>query len=164
MRYSKNEIKAFIMGYYVDNNGNIYGPKGYQLKKNINNCGYYCFKIRLNNKIIPISYHRYVAFFKYGNKIYSNNMEVRHLNGNKLDNSYNNICIGTHSDNMRDIQINIRMKNAINATSYITKYSKELVKEIKEFHLIYNKYSDTMKKFNISSKGTLHYILNYRLE
>ena len=100
---------------------------------------------------------------KYGNIIYNDNIVVRHINNNSLDNSWNNIIVGTYKDNSNDIPQDVRMKRSINATQYCKKYSDEKVLEIIRFYKSSNSYKETMKKFNISSKGTLNFILNYRL-
>ena len=104
-----------------------------------------------------LSCHRLQAYQKYGDKIYEDGVEVRHNNGESLDNSWCNILIGSHSDNMMDIPKQIRIKKALHATSFIRKYDK---KEVKDFYTINRSYKKTMDEFNISSKGTLYYILN----
>ena len=85
---------------------------------------------------------------------------VRHLNGNQKDNSFENICIGTNKDNMLDRPFKDRLQHAIKASSSIRKFSNEQVKQIKDDHLQGLGYKALMEKFKISSKGTLHYILN----
>ena len=73
-----------------------------------------------------------------------------------MDNSYENILIGTHSQNMMDISKELRLKKALKATSFVRKYNKE---EVIKFHNKSKSYKETMEKFNILSKGTLNYIL-----
>lgn len=46
--------------------------------------------------------HRLVAFQKFGIKVFEDKIVVRHLNGNKLDNSPENIMIGSQNDNIKD--------------------------------------------------------------
>ena len=93
--------------------------------------------------------------------IYKKGIVVRHLNGNKIDNSHNNISIGTQSQNMLDRPVEERKKHAMKATKAMMKYKN--VNEIIKYHEKNGKsYKKTMKKFNISSTGTLHYILNNR--
>lgn len=94
---------------------------------------------------------------KYGDKLFEKGIETRHKNGIKTDNSWNNILIGNHSQNMMDIPKQIRVKKALHASSFLVKHNKD---EIKKYHEKYKSYKKTMDKFNISSKGTLHYILN----
>lgn len=110
-------------------------------------------------KTIKVSIHRLQAYQKFGDDIYEEGIEVRHLDGIRTNNSYENIEIGTSSDNKFDIPIEIRKIKSSNANK---KYSDELVLEIKEYYNSGHTYKETMEKFNISSKGTLSYIINNR--
>ena len=60
---------------------------------------------------------------------------------------------------MMDQSKEIRVNKASNANK---KYSDELVLEIKEYYNSGHSYKEIMEKFNISSKGTLSYIINKR--
>lgn len=77
---------------------------------------------------------------------------VRHLNGNKLDNSFENIAIGTQQDNMLDKPKHKRIEWASHP-----KYDYE---SIKKDRLLGMTYRELMNKYNISSKGTISYIIN----
>jgi hypothetical protein len=126
--------------------------------------GYYCFSVKVPHLKINsmcVSVHRLQAYQKHGDEIFGENIHVRHLNGNPLDNSYDNILIGSVSENSLDRPKNLRIKNAINASNKIRRFTDSEILEIKNFHKE-NKstYKETMGKFNISSKGSLHYILN----
>ena len=57
---------------------------------------------------------------------------------------------------MNDINPEIRLKNALYASSFIKKHN---YKEVKDYYNQTKSYNKVMKKFNISSKGTLYYIL-----
>ena len=143
-------------GYVVTEEGKLLNPKGEEIGS-INNTGYIKTSIRVNKKKVSFMSHRLQAFQKYGDKLYDKGVEVRHKNGNPLDNSWNNILIGTHSENMQDIPEQIRIKKAKHAASFLKKHNKE---KIQKFHKENKSYKLTMEKFNISSKGTLWHILN----
>ena len=81
------------------------------------------------------------------------------MDSNSLNNSWDNLKIGTHSDNMMDQSKEIRINKASNAHK---KYSDELVIEIKADRDSGYSYKDLMLKYNISSKGTLSNIINVR--
>jgi hypothetical protein len=49
----------------------------------------------------PVQTHRFVAYTKYGEATFEADC-VRHLNDNSLDNSWDNITLGTHYDNHLD--------------------------------------------------------------
>lgn len=99
--------------------------------------------------------HRLQAYQKFKDKIYEDNIVVRHLNGNSLDNTFNNIGIGSPSDNAFDRPKEDRIRHGRLAASFNIKYPKELTDEIKEFYNNCRSYKETMGKYNISSKGTL---------
>lgn len=104
-----------------------------------------------------IKCHRLQAYQKYGDMLYGEGMMVRHLNGDSLDNSWGNIAIGTNSENQMDIPEQIRLFRARYASSFMQKHNHD---DIISFYKENKSYKKTMEKFEISSKGTLHYILN----
>lgn len=95
------------------------------------------------------------AYQKFKDKIYEDNIVVRHLNGNSLDNTFNNIGIGSQSENMFDRPREERIKHGRLAASFNIKYHKELIDEMKEFYNNCKSYKQTMEKYNLSSKGAL---------
>ena len=58
---------------------------------------------------------------------------------------------------MLDIPKNIRIRKAINSSLNIVKYYN--VEEIRKYHNDGHSYNEIMKHFNISSKGTIYYII-----
>jgi hypothetical protein len=90
---------------------------------------------------------------KYGDLLEEEGTVVRHLNGDQ-GNAWDNIAIGTMSDNMFDIPKQIRIRRAEHASSL----SQHDHVKIKQWH-INNRHKNTMIEFDISSKGTLNYIL-----
>lgn len=151
-------IVAYNKGYRCTRNGKPIGPNGNTIKGCHKN-KYHFIKIRIpeTKNCKNIAVHRLQAFQKYGYKMFESGIEVRHLNGNPSDNSWDNIAIGDHRTNMMDIPEHIRIAKALHATSFVKKYDE---KEVKEFHSKEKSYKKTMEKFNITSKGTLHHILN----
>jgi len=143
-------------GYFVCEKGELYNPQNKKIGK-LSNRGYIYFTLKINNRKTNIFSHRLQAYQKYGDNLFQKGIEVRHKNNIKTDNSWNNILVGTHSENMMDIPKQLRIKRAIHASSFLRKHNND---EIKKFHKKYKSYKKTMEKFNISSKGTLHYILS----
>ena len=151
----KIEQIAKERGYRVTDKGILYNPKIKMI--GFFKDGYHGTSIRIEGKSKRLQTHRLQAYQKYGNKLYNQGIVTRHKNSNSKDNSKRNILIGTHSQNMMDQPKEQRLKKALKATSFVRKYDKETVKTF------YNKvksYKKTMQEFNISSKGTLHFILN----
>ena len=144
-------------GYYVSKTGEVFNRHNIELNYNtIPKNGYKRIFICHEGKKIQINVHRLQAYQKYGDKIFNKGIVVRHFDGNKLNNSWDNILIGTSSDNMMDIPEQIRIKKAKYASSFMTKYNHT---EVVKFYNSCKSYKKTMEKFNISSKGTLNYIL-----
>ena len=159
MKHTYYEKILTNLGYSVDKEGNCISKSGKILTGTVNTSGYIMISTRLNGKTIKVSIHRLQAYQKFGDDIYEEGIEVRHLDGIRTNNSYENIEIGTSSDNKFDIPIEIRKIKSSDANK---KYSDELVLEIKEYYNSGHTYKETMEKFNISSKGTLSYIINNR--
>ena len=149
-------------GYSINDKGECFNPKGKQIKGRLSTCGYRNSAIKINKKGVPFYFHRFVAYTKFGDKIYKKGIEVRHLDGNKENNCFDNIAIGTKTDNMLDIPKEKRLERALKATEAMKVYSDDLVKEIKAFRDKGATYKQIMDKFGISSKGTLYFILNNR--
>jgi len=153
-------IVAYQKGYRVKDNCVLGLQKKQPLKLLSSKAGYFYFNIRIQSKSIKVFLHRLVAYEKYQDKLFEFGIVVRHLNGNQKDNSFENICIGTNQDNMLDRSPKDRLNHAIKASSSIRKFNNEQVKQIRDDHSQGLGYKALMDKFNISSKGTLHYILN----
>ena len=154
----RKEKAASKKGYKVLDNGNLIGLDNKKIGY-VANTGYEHFTMRYNGKHLKISTHRLQAYQKYGDIIYNSKIVVRHLNGNKLDNTYHNIAIGTIRDNMLDIPKEKRIEIAKNAA---TKYSDEKVKQIKDYYFKVRSYKKVLNKFNITSKGTLNHLIKSR--
>lgn len=155
---------AYEKGYRVDKNG-IVLHENKILSFSYDSRGYKTFTIRhdISGKSVcrRVWVHRLQAFQKFKYKLFNNNIEVRHKNGIKSDNSLENILIGSHSDNMLDINPEIRLKKSIHASSFIKKYNHN---DVIDFYSKSLSYSKTMKKFGISSKGTLNFILKKAIQ
>lgn len=151
-------LKAVEKGYKIIN-GVIYNPKGRVLSPISNRHGYLYFKAV--GYIVFI--HRLVAYQKYGDRIFEDGIEVRHRDNDKINNIDENILIGTHSQNMMDLPEKQRIKQAQYAANLQRKYTDEEEDEIRKYHEG-KTYEQTMKKFGISSTGSLYYILNRRVD
>ena len=159
MKFSKNNqyiIRAAEKGYKVIN-GEVISPFSVKpLSLRPDTRGYYRFKIKNDKNVsVSVNVHRLVAYQKYGDALFEEGIEVRHKDGNQVNNLDDNILIGTHSDNMMDKPKEQRIIDASHA-----KYPH---KEIIEYYKKMKSYKKTMEKFKISSKGTLHFILKSSL-
>ena len=146
---NKEQI-AYERGYRVTKDGHLLNPKGIKIGA-ISSTGYYHFGFKINKKHTNILTHRLQAYQKYGDKLFQDGIMVRHLNANPLDNSFNNIAIGTNRDNQMDIPKEIRIKRAISAGKTQIKYPKEFVLKLREEHKEIKNCAELGRKYNISS-------------
>lgn len=156
---------AHSLGYRVENGVVIspYSGRPRKLKIGEDKSGYRraSFNIRATTgEAYPIDVHQLVAYQKYGDDVFNSGIEVRHLDGDSLNNCDENIAIGTCSENAFDKPKEMRVSVAITASTNNRKFSDEEVATIRKFYKNVRSYKLTMEEFNIKSKGTLHYILN----
>jgi hypothetical protein len=152
---------------YSFSDGKIISPYGKCLKLMESDWGYLMFSFRLSKnhsdkpRTHTVMVHRLVAYQKFGMKMFESNTLVRHLDGNCKNNNPENIAIGSPSDNMFDQPKEVRLRKAITATTKNRKFSDEDVRLIKADSKIHKiPYSQIMKKWDITSKGTLSFIIN----
>lgn len=144
-------------GYFVDSLGNVFNKNKRPIKLSKSNSGYLSFNTRIScGRVTRVFVHRLQAFQKFGDCIFNKGIHVRHLNGIPIDNSFENIDIGSQSDNMMDIPKEKRIVNASNP-----KFNHEVI--IKEYKNGMT-YLEIMKKHNIKSKGTVSFIINKSLK
>jgi hypothetical protein len=151
-------IESVKRGYY-ENNGVIF-YKGRKLKQTLYG-KYYQFGIRIDNKVIRILIHRFIGYKKFGDMIFDKKLQIRHLDSNSLNNTYENIGIGTAKENANDKSPEVRMRVALNASSFSKKHNHE---EIIKLHKEGYPYSKIMEKLNIKSKGTISFIIKQSIE
>lgn len=148
-------IWAANIGYKVINN-QVYSHLGNKIKTRLEN-GYPRFTVRHNKKTAELRVHRLLGYIKFGDKIFDPNLQIRHLDGNKENNNWDNIDIGTCSQNQFDKPLEIRKRCAVHATSFVKIHDHEaIIKRRNEGA----SYKQLMQEFNISSKGTLSSIIN----
>lgn len=157
---SKNSIallQAYNSGVRVSKCGKKISTSRGEFEQRFFIKGYPAISVRIGEKSYKVYWHRLQAFHKYGEELFKKGVVVRHKNSIKTDCSEDNILIGTMADNNMDKPKDDRLMYAINATSYVRKYNAS---EVKDFYIINKSYKKTMEEFGISSKGTLHFILN----
>ena len=137
---------AYERGYRVTKDGHLLNPKGKKIGC-VNSAGYEHTGFNVNKKRVNIATHRLQAYQKYGDKLFKDGILVRHLNGNPLDNSFNNISTGTHKDNYMDIPEKNKKKMVYDRI----KYPKEFVLKLRKEHKEIKNYSELGRKYNIST-------------
>lgn len=155
--YTMNIFEEIIkLGYVIDKLGTLRNKKGKTISKTIN--GYISCYPTINGKRKTVAAHRFQAYMKYGDSMFRPNIEVRHLNENKLDNSWGNIDIGTHSENMMDRPKYLRKEYSAlgNSTSHLRR--KYDYNEVKQIYLKEKSYKKVAELYG-TSKSTIYHII-----
>lgn len=160
MKRNRNEEFAYNRGYRISRDGNVIGIDGKSVNVAYNSKKYYRFRLTRDHKRIDITVHRLQAYQKFKDEIFREDLEVRHFDGNKINNSEDNILLGTHSQNMLDIPMKIRIEKSSKANK---KYDDSFIIKVKEFYDNTKSYQQCLDKFGLSSKGTLHYLLKKKI-
>lgn len=114
-------------GFKVDTNGNVYGKRGNILKGCIDRCGYKEVCLSLKGKQKSVLVHRLILkTFKPCDNM--NNLDVNHINGDKLDNRLINLEWCTRSENIKHSYSNRLQDNATNQYGNFRVVSKEDIK------------------------------------
>jgi DNA-binding CsgD family transcriptional regulator len=146
-------------GITIDKNGKVFNKDGIELNGRIKKQGYKTIAVRIDGKKRDVKVHRLQAYKKYGDALFEDGVVVRHLNNNKLDNSWDNIAIGTSYDNSMDNPPEVRMRCAISASITSRKYTKEFIDEIKKKHSEGLSYREISEIYGIP-KSSISFMLN----
>lgn len=156
-------LLAWEKGYRTTSLGQVVSPQGTTISLRLES-GYPAFTMHhhLKGKRAKgsIRVHRLVAYQKYGKRLFSPGVEVRHLDGDRSNNRVDNIVLGTRSQNTLDISVTNRILKAKYAASFQRALTEDQVAEIrKKYADGVWKYKDIMKEFGIA-KSTVSYIIN----
>lgn len=127
--------------------------------------GYPSIFICFNKHTVTVHLHAIVAFQKYGKDIFDTKykrIHIRHLDGNKLNYTENNIAIGSPHDNMMDIPEEKRKERAIIASYANRKYTDTEVRSIIKDRKRGFTYRQLINKYK-TSKSFLSYFFNKAL-
>ena len=157
-------LHAVKKGMFVDRKGHLYGIRGARRILHHNRDGYARVRtwVPLINQYTNIMVHQLQAYQKFGDKLFKKGIQVRHLNGDRADNRWENIDIGTAYDNAMDRSKEARKKHALNAASYQRKLTDDQVRELRRLRKEGAPYKRLTKMFDIS-KGNVSDIVNFKL-
>lgn len=148
-------LAAVDKGYYIKD-GKAYSKKK-ELSLSISRSGYKYFCIRFSDERYTVSVHKLVAYQKFGCSMFGPGVQVRHLDGNSLNNMDDNISIGTSVENASDKLDSVKLKAALIATSFVKVHDHVNIQKDRKSGMTY---TQIMSKYNISSKGTVSFIIN----
>lgn len=157
-------LEAHHRGYRVTQDGAFLNPSGKQagyLMKDgyMHSTG---FIAPGHHYKVHFRVHRLAAFQWFGNAIFRPGVEVRHLNGDRLDNSRGNIALGSHSDNMLDRPKEERRAHARHAASFCRALTSEQAQQLILDRQAGATYKKLMQKYGIA-KSTVSYIVNGKM-
>lgn len=168
IEYHKTIIKAKQKGCFFNFNKNVFTySSGKEVKPKLFGKQRYP-SITLSYGSFPL--HKFVAYELYGKTAF--NKIVRHLDGNTLNLSKNNIILGTHSENNLDKPKETRTAAAKKARScqkrtYVAKLSMSIAIQIRygfqNQKLKKHAYCKNMAKQLNVSISTIYAILNKRI-
>lgn len=105
-------IKGYEGQYSINKNGDVMSYKykiAKQLKRNVNTQGYEYYKLSNGSKLKNYTIHKLVASTFIG--LVQDNMQVNHIDGNKLNNNLLNLEYVTPSENIHHAYNNKLMAN-----------------------------------------------------
>lgn len=153
-------VHAYDIGYRVLEDGSVVSPQGTVLSPGRDSRGYRAFSIKLHDEYAKrVCVHQLAAYQKYGNALFSPDTETRHLDGNQLNNSLDNIAIGTHRDNIMDMTPEARVKKARQATAKTRKLDAHTVNALRLDRVCGMNYVELTTKYAIT-KCAISYIVN----
>lgn len=127
-------VQASLIGYKINNDGKIINPKGQIING-------YAKKIRSNSETRYLTFrflgkqlkvHHLVALQKFGVQWLFGDLIIRHKNDNSLDNSFDNIVLGTVKDNYYDQPKEKQLRGVSKAHEACRKFTDEQVRNIRE--------------------------------
>lgn len=154
---------AYEKGYRVLGNGEVLGSSGKIVKGNIDNHNglpYRRFNIKWpGRKTRFVYHHRLLAYQLFGEQSFTPGIVTRHLDGNSLNNTPDNIRLGSLRDNSRDIDPLKRQRLARNAGRQNNPYTEEFWQKVTLDHQCGLSYKELGIKYGLK-KGTLSYRLS----
>jgi hypothetical protein len=141
-------LKAIDLGYSADRQGNIFNSKGLLVNTYI--CGKYLY-------FGHVKVHRFIAYLKFGDIIFSK--EVRHLDNNSFNNTWENIGIGSRIDNIFDIPKEERTRMANCGAASVIRLSTDEARNLKNDKKDGFTHKQLCQKYGVS-KTTVSEIVN----
>ena len=159
-------------GYTATKDGRVISPGGKEKSLWRNTSGYDTFSVTIvkdldrfrknkdaKSNVWAVGVHKLVAYQKFGDAMFLDGIQVRHLDGDKTNNAIDNISIGTQSENRLDMSPEVRMRTAIDAGRANSTLTDDDVVSIREQFDEGATLQAVMNKYGIA-KSTASYIKN----
>lgn len=159
---NRSVVVAYDRGYRVQINGDVVSPSGKTIK--LSHTGkrkYLKFNIRAENTFRVVLVHKLQAYQKYGDRVFTEGIVVRHLNGERFDNSFVNIEIGSYQDNALDIPEKDRVQKAIKASYSKRKLTNEEINIMVDLRLNEKvSYAELGRQFKLTKSAVRWFFIN----
>jgi len=160
---NQHTIECYKKGYRIID-GKIFNPQGKELKVMRDNSGYAKISSYSNGKYKNLFLHKLAAYQKFGELMFQEKIQVRHLDGDRLDFSLENIELGTAMQNRLDMPLEQRKDSAYRSNIKRRKLSQQEVEKIRNDFLNveskYGFYSKIARLYNVSARviwGIVHF-------
>jgi hypothetical protein len=147
---------AYEKGYRANDDGSINGLYTAKLRLGKGSNGYLLFRIRVGESLRTVPAHRFAAYCFFGEELYKHEC-VRHINGDKTDNSKSNLLLGSLADNYNDNSKDWRIDFANKGAATKRKLSDTDVIEIRRMLTNGESYRNISDKFRVA-KSTIQQI------
>jgi hypothetical protein len=163
-------LRTYERGFRINREGDVVHPDNKQIKIRITKgltTNYKTFTgnyIAGNSKVrsTQVRIHRFLAYQKFGDIVFKSGVLVRHKNNDPMDNSWDNILIGTCIENMNDVLPDNRRAKTKKAQLARRKFSDEEVTSILEDKEKGVPCKHILSKYKINP-SSLHMILRRQL-
>ena len=151
---------AIAQGYTLQD-GVVYLPSGKEAKLRANPDGYLGFTAGPGNgKERTLAFiHYWVAYLKFGEQVFESGLQIRHRDGVPSNNAWDNILLGTPTENMYDRPAEDRQKHAQKAADAQKRLSDEEVRQLRRDRVAGLTYRELRAKYKIP-KSSISYILH----
>ncbi len=165
--YSReNVLIAHRMGIRVERDGTPIGTRGRPVKGYVNINGYRTVTFNLGKRPNRITRAVYVcwlqAFQKYGENFFLAEA-TRHFNGNRQDDSWDNIVIGSDQDNSMDRPKEQRQRMAQAAADAARVFTEDQVLEMRRLKQGGMSLRLLCERFSLKSKSHMSQIVNCKI-
>ncbi len=133
--------RSAAAGYHVcRETGTIVGKSGAPMKGAVAKNGYVYVTLIIEGLTRPgkgnaVTQHQMVAFAKYGEAAFEDGIEIRHWDGDRTNNSPDNLLLGTRQDNMLDMAPEARSARNLGKPSRRRKLTDEQAEKVRARYL-----------------------------
>lgn len=148
---TKTTLAAFDRGYRISPSGKIISHHGNIMKGSYKgkNPPYRHFSIKIDGKVKLVKTAKLQAYQKYGDKAFDDGVVIRHFDGDTKNETWDNILIGSASDNMMDINPDKRLSSSLIAARSQRRFSFEEIKQMRSLRESGSTLSEIGDRFGI---------------